>query len=129
MLETAKNIESELIQKISKMNKAEKIKAINDILRYNDSELNELEYNVALSADKRSFIAYYLSLLKELNLLILSFWPNNNDYNSRIVKIFLFFFNFVLSLTINAFFFDDNTLHQINEDGGNFYFIYQIIRL
>ena len=126
MLETANNIESELIHKITKMNKAEKIKAINDILRYNDSELNELEYNVALSADKRSFIAYYLSLLKELNLLILSFWPNNNDYNSRIVKIFLFFFNFVLSLTINAFFFDDNTLHQINEDGGNFNFIYQI---
>ena len=33
---------------------------------------------------------------------------------------------FAIYITVNAFFFDDKTLHQINEDGGDFNFIYQI---
>ena len=33
---------------------------------------------------------------------------------------------FAIFTTVNAFFFDDKTLHQINEDKGAFNFIYQI---
>ena len=125
-IETTSNMDSKLVNKFSKMTQTEKIKAINDILKYTDLELNDLDYNEAISVDKRNFMAYYFSLLKTQHLLILSFWPVENDYNSRIIKIFLFFFMFAIYYTVNAFFFDDNTLHQINEDGGNFNFIYQI---
>ena len=48
------------------------------------------------------------------------------DFNSRIIKIFLFFFNFSVTFTVNALFFSDETMHKIYEDGGDFNFIYNI---
>ena len=49
-----------------------------------------------------------------------------NDYNLRIVKIFLFFFSFSSDLTINALFFNDDTMHKIYQDKGQFNLLYQI---
>ena len=54
-----------------------------------------------------------------------SFAPYN-DYNSKIIKIFLFFFSFCLDFTINALFFSDDTMHKIYEDKGKFDFLYQM---
>ena len=48
------------------------------------------------------------------------------DYNSRVIKIDLFFINFTIYYTINALFFNDSTMHKIYEDGGSFNFIYQL---
>ena len=50
----------------------------------------------------------------------------SNDYNSRIIKIDLFFINFVSEFAINALFFDDDTMHKIFEDKGNFDILYQL---
>ena len=116
----------EIIKKFSKMSKADKIKAINDILSFNDLEMNVLSYDQALEIDGRSYCSHYFSLLRTKNLLIFSFWPNEKDYNSRIIKIYLFFFTFTTYYIINAFFFDESTFEQINEDDGHFNFIYQI---
>ena len=49
-----------------------------------------------------------------------------NDYNSRIIRIFLFFFSFSSDLTINALFFNDDTMHKIYQDKGNYDLLYQI---
>ena len=49
-----------------------------------------------------------------------------DDYNSRIIKIFLFFFSFSSDLTINALFFNDDTMHKIYQDKGKFDLLYQI---
>ena len=49
-----------------------------------------------------------------------------NDYNLRIIKIFLFFFSFSSDLTINALFFNDDTMHKIYQDKGEYNFFYQI---
>ena len=116
----------EIIKKFSKMSKADKIKAINDILSFNDLEMNVLSYDQALEIDGRSYCSHYFSLLRTKNLLIFSFWPNEKDYNSRIIKIYLFFFTFTTYYIVNAFFFDESTFEQINEDDGHFNFIYQI---
>ena len=89
------------------------------------AELNLLEYKDALKSDKRTYYQFYISLLKSRHLLIFSFWPFK-DYNSRIIKIFLFFFFFSIHLTINALFFNDSTMHKIYEDKGSYNFIYQI---
>ena len=94
-------------------------------LDYTDSELNSLPYNEAIILDKRTYWQYYVSLLKKYHLLLFSFYPNK-DYNSRIIKIFLFFFFFSAHFTINALFYTDSTMHQIYEDEGAFNFIYQI---
>ena len=103
----------------------EKNEEKNDILKYNDSELNLLSYQEALKSDKRKYFEYYISLVRTRHLLIFSFF-NNSDYNSRIIKINLFFFTFAVNFTINALFFNDSTMHKIYEDGGQFDFIYQL---
>ena len=101
----------------------EKIKQI--INNYNDTEMNLLPYEEAIELDKRNYLEYYLSLIKTRHLLIFSFCYNR-DYNSRIIKIILFFFTFSVNYTVNALFFNDDTMHKIYEDEGKFNFVYQI---
>ena len=99
------------------------------ILAYIDNELNSFSYEKALNFDKRTFIKYYLSLLKEKHLLVFSFYSHDKDYNSQVIKIFLFFFFFELYMVINTLFFNDDTMHKIYIDEGSFNFIYQISQI
>ena len=95
------------------------------ILEFNDYELNSLSYKDALKYDQRTYLNYYFSLLRKNNLIAFSFFPNN-DYNSQIIKIFLFFFFFASNLIITALFFNDDTMHKIYLDSGKFNLNYQI---
>ena len=79
---------------------------------FNDYILNELQYEDALKKYKRNFTQFYLSLLKRKHILFFSFFKLK-DYNSQIIKIFLFFFTFDLNLTISAMFYSDSTMHKI----------------
>ena len=117
--EIAQNVEEKTTNKI-KFGKLE----IN-ILKQNDFELNALDYEDALKIDHRSFIEYYISLLRYNHPLMFAFAPNK-DYNSRIIKMFLFFFSFSLDLTINALFFTDDTMNKIYVDRGKYDFLYQL---
>ena len=76
--------------------------------------------------DKRTYIEYYISLLRINHLLIFSFYCNNKDYNSQIIKIFLFFLFFDVYFFVSALYFTDNILHKIYIDHGSYNFIYQI---
>ena len=96
-----------------------------DILDKKDFELNSLDYEEAIKLDHRNYFEYYISLLKNNHPLMFSF-SSYNDYNSKIIKIFLFFFSFTLDFTINALFFTDDTMHKIYQDKGKFNFLYQI---
>jgi hypothetical protein len=78
-----------------------------------------------LEIDKRTYFQYYWSLLKKKHLILFTFYPIN-DYNLSSIKIFLFLVSFSLYFTINGFFFNDDTMHKINEDNGNFNFLYQL---
>ena len=55
-----------------------------------------------------------------------SFYNNKKDYNSQIIKINLFFVGFITDLFINALFFNDDTMHKIYEEEGDFNFLYQL---
>ena len=96
-----------------------------EFLEQKDFVINSLEYEKAFKLDKRNYFKYYTSLLKDNHPLMFSFYCNN-DYNSRIIKIFLFFFSFSSDMTINALFFNDNTMHKIYQDKGKFNFLFQI---
>ena len=102
-----------------------KLNKINLIYKYNDYEINSLSYEEALEIDKRTCTEYYLSLIRIKQLLIFTFYTKT-DYNSRIIKINLFFFFLILYFAVNAIFFNDSTMHQIFEDKGKFNFIYHI---
>ena len=96
-----------------------------NILKYIESELNSLSYEEALKKDKRTYIQYYCSLLKKKQSILFSFYPNK-DYNSQIIKSFLFFFFYTSDITVNALFFTEDTMHKIYVDAGKFNFIYQL---
>ena len=106
-------------------NKEEILKKLKKIIEYNDKEMNEFTYEQALKYDNRNYIQYYFSLLKTKYILIFSFYTSN-DYNSKIIKIDLFFVGFVANYAINALFFNDDKIHKIYEDHGTFDILYQL---
>ena len=95
------------------------------ILKYKEFELNALDYEDALTSDKRTFIQYYFGLLRINNLFMFSF-ITKNDYNSRIIKMNSFFLFFTINLTVNALFFNDDAMHQIYIDEGSYNIVYQL---
>jgi hypothetical protein len=83
----------------------------------NIQELNILEYKVAILVDKRTYLQYYCSLIRKKQLIIFTFVPND-DYNLVSIKIASFLLQLSLYICVNAFFFTDNTMHQIYTDNG-----------
>jgi len=119
---------SKIINKVQKVNSDISIfnnRKIKKDMNFNDYELNNLPYIQALEYDKRTFIDYYISLIKKKQLFIFTFYTQN-DYNSRIIKICLFLFSFASYFIVNALFFNDSTMHKIYEDQGKYDLIYQI---
>ena len=74
------------------------------ILEKKDFELSSLAYEKAIKEDHRNFWEYYGSSLKYNHPILFSFGPFD-DYNSKIIKMFLFFFSLCLDFTVNALFF------------------------
>ena len=89
------------------------------IIKYKNCELNSFNFKMALKYDKRTFLQYYTSLLLSKHILLFSFYPVD-DYNIKIIKITLFFLSFDIYFAVNTFFFNDSTIHQIYEDGGEY---------
>ena len=116
---------SDNLKIINKIQMEKLIEISKKIMKFDDEELNNLSYKLALKYDKRTYIQYFMSLLKTKHIICFSFF-NNNDYNSRIIKIDLFFIQFILDYTVNALFFNDETMHKIYEDKGTFNFVYQL---
>ena len=98
---------------------------ISNIKPDTDYELNWLSYKEAIKFDKRENCEYYGSLIKSKQLFIFTFC-SFNDYNSGIIKKFMFFLSFSLHYTTNTLFFTESTLHQIYEDEGKYNLKYQI---
>ena len=94
----------------------------------NDYEMNNLVYIQAIKYDKRTCCDYYCSLLKNKQLFLFTFC-SFNDYNSGIIKKFIFFLSFAIHYTISALFFDDNNMNQIYEDKGKYNISYQMPRI
>lgn len=94
----------------------------------NDYELNKLSYIDALKYDKRSCCDYYTSLIKNKQIIAFTFC-SFNDYNSGIIKKYIFFLSFALHYTINALFFTDSTMHKIYEDDGKYNISYQFPKI
>ena len=122
------------VQKIQNSPNSNLNKNIKDLMftykieELNDEEINNLNYEIALILDKRTYFQYYFSLLKKKQLILFAFYPNQ-DYNLLVVKISLLILSFSLYFTINGFFFTDETMNKINNDHGKFDIFYQIPQL
>ena len=122
-----KNIEKykDIFKKFNELTEEQIYELHKKIYTKTDREINTSSYNEALKYDNRSYFIYYFSLIKTKHLLFFSFLPKF-DFNSKILKIFLFFFNFTTYFFVNALFFTDKTMGKINKDGGSFNFIYNL---
>ena len=105
--------------KIEEKSQENKIQSI----QYYDFELNNFSYKEALEKDKRSFIEYYISLIRAKHPIIFAFIPIK-DYNSMITKLGILLISFGVVYAINALFFNESTIHQIYKDKGVYNFGY-----
>ena len=119
------NTNLKIISKNNKINKSSDDKEEKNLSNYIEDEINELSYHLAIKYDKRVFCQYYNSLIKAKHNLIFAFF-NNNDYNSKIIKIDLFFIGYSIEYIVNALFYNDDTMHKIYKSKGEFDFEYQI---
>ena len=123
------NIKSDIDDHVNdtslKKEQNKKLEKVKRIMAYTNEEINSLSYNLAIENDKRTYSQYYISLLKTKHNLIFTFF-NNDDYNSKIIKIDLFFIGFTIYYTVNALFFTDDTMHRIYINKGSYGLEYQI---
>ena len=96
-----------------------------DTMNYDDFELNFLDFKESLIYDKRTYVQYYISLLKRKNPIIFTFVPMK-DYNTMIVKGSLFLLSFVIYFSINTLLFSEKAVHKIYEDKGIYNVGYQL---
>ena len=120
------NKRNEVAKKIMQLNSNDDQEEKPD--KNNDYELNISSYRMAIKYDKRSCCEYYISLVKNKQIFMFTFC-SFNDYNSGIIKKFIFFLSFAVHYTVNALFFTEDTFHQIYEDGGSFNFMYQLPKI
>ena len=88
------------------------------IYKFNNGELDSMRYEDAIEYDKRTYLQYYVSLIKQKHLIIFTFF-NKDDYNLFTIKLTLLIFSFSLYFTVNALFFDDNTMNKIYKNQGH----------
>ena len=112
MEKTNNNYNSEMMKVIPKEN-------------LDNFELNNLEYNMALKLDKRSFTSIYWSILLREHLIIFTFFVRN-DHNLVYVKFSRFIFIVCTDMALNVFFFADETMHKMFIDYGKYNFYQQI---
>ena len=95
------------------------------IKNYSDFELDDLEYLEAIEHDKRSFIDCYFNIVKREHLIIFTFFYCK-DFNLLSIKLSLFVFAICLDMTTNILFFNDESMHKIYLDYGEYNFVSQI---
>ena len=79
---------------------------------FTNDELNSLDYKYAIQIDFRTYCEFYFSLLKQIHLIIFTFFVHN-DYNLFILKLSLFLLSFSFFIFMNALFFNDDSMHKI----------------
>ena len=105
--------------KISIIKKTKKKKNLDNF------ELNNLQFAEACSLDKRSFCTTYWSVLMREHMALLTFFACN-DYNLFYIKLARFVFLLSTDISMNIFFFSDDSMHKLFLNYGKYDFIQQI---
>ena len=109
----------------SNTNKQNIVETTNKMNNYIENELNLLPYELSLQYDTRTYLSFYISLLKLEHILLFLFF-NKEEYNSLIIKFDLLFVIFIINYGFNALFYDNNTIHNIYAKKGSYDIIYQL---
>jgi len=96
--------------------------------KYDNYELNNMEYEDALQFDKRSMIKSYWSIINREHLILLTFC-SPNDFNISFVKFARFIFLISTEITLNAYLFYDETMHKVYLSYGKYDFVQHIAQI
>jgi hypothetical protein len=88
-----------------------------------NTDLDLVDYNTAITKDKRSFFQIFLSISQKRQIFIFCFIQ---DHNILVLKISLFIFCLINYFMVNLFFFNNNVIHKIFIDKAKYNFGYQI---
>ena len=129
-----KNSKINQFSEINTQNKKCKSKSNSEIIginqeeeeeKFDEFELNNMEYQKAKTLDKRAFIDIYWSIIKREHLIIFTFFIRN-DHNIVFIKFSRFIFLVCTDMALNVFFFADETMHKMFLDYGKYNFLQQI---
>ena len=95
------------------------------MIKLDDYELNQLDYEEAIKYDQRSWFQTYIYLVKMEHRLIFTFFVYK-DYNIIPIKWSKFCFLLATDMCMNVFFFSDATMHKIFLSYGKYDFIQQV---
>ena len=96
--------------------------------KYDNFELNNLDYYEACEFDKRSCCRIYISVLMREHIALHTFF-SWKDYNLFYIKIEKFFIIFCVDMTMSGLFFVHETMHRKYTEGENFTFVQKIPQL
>ena len=88
-------------------------------------EINNMEYEMAIQYDKRTFLEIYWSILRREHIILFTFF-SKDDHNIIYVKYCRLIFSICTDMTLNVFFFSDETMHKMFLDYGKYNFAQQI---
>ena len=125
-LTSIKNKNKKMMKKLKSADNLDN-KEIKEFHDFTYQELNNMLYKEALIYDKRTYIQYYWCLIKKKQLIFFTFI--NDEFNLVIIKIALFLLSFSLYITVNGFFFSDETMHAIYKTNGIYNLISQIPKI
>ena len=107
--EEKKKKEEEEKKKKEEEEKREKEEKNKQIYEFESDELNELPFDQAIEHDKRSFCRYYGNILFFSHIILMVFF-RHRDFNLFTVKLGLLFMTFPINLTMNIFFFTNESI-------------------
>ena len=87
--------------------------------------MKELDYEEAVKLGRRTFIQIYFATLKREHIILFTFF-SWNDYNLFYIKLARFIFLISTDISMNIFFFSDDSMHKLFLNYGKYNFIQQI---
>ena len=86
-------------------------------------DIDLFDYESAITKDKRSILKIYFSIMQKRLIYIFAF---KTDHNLKILKISLIIFNLINCYAVSLFFFNDDVIHKIYIDKGEYNSSFQI---
>ena len=100
----------------------------NEKIILDDYELNNLKYDTAIEADKRGFFKTYWSIIKREQLILFVF-VSKKDFNLTYIKYARLIFTLSTLMTMNAFLFSDESIHELFMNGNKYNFGKQVLQI
>ena len=103
-------------------------KKLDEKIKFLDIEYNKMSFDDAFLFDKRGYCKYYFSIIRNSQLILFTFY-NNNDYNLNYIKYSLFLNCLSFYIVFNVLFYFNCFTKNIYKNKGKYDFIYHLPKI